>query len=108
MKAMSNTLYLVVAAVVILVTAVVVLAIFFQGVTPATGITSAKSLCMTEATMSCATYGKMPPTWNIQNRKVTENGKTVDMSCSQVMLRSGLKTDCTCDEEKKTLEGCVT
>ena len=86
MKAMSQTLYLVVAAIVILVTAVVVLAIFFNVIPLATGLTEASSICQTEATMSCATYGKMPPTWNIQNRKVVDkDGITKDMSCAQVM-----------------------
>ena len=96
MKAMSHTLYLVVAAIVILVTAVVVIAIFFQGITPAMGLTEAKSLCLTQATMSCATYCKMPPTWNIPNVKVTVGGKTETKACSAI---EGL-VSCTCTDGK--------
>ena len=84
MKAMSTTLTLVVVAIVILITAVIVLTIFWQGVTPAVGLTEAKSICQTQATVSCATFNKMPPTWNVENMKVTVDGKTSTMSCSKV------------------------
>jgi nitrate/TMAO reductase-like tetraheme cytochrome c subunit len=97
MKAMTHTLYLVVAAIVMLITAVVVLVIFQLGVQPAVGLTGASSICQTEATMSCAAYGKMPPTWNIQNRKVVDkDGVTRDMSCAQIME----DMDCSGCEEK--------
>lgn len=96
MKGMSQTLYLVVAAMVILVTAVVVIAIFFRGVGPATGIAEAKALCMTQATTACLTFDQMPPIWNVQNIKVT--GETSEQSCAQVVGVS-----CTCNENK--LEG---
>ncbi len=84
MKAMSQTLYIVVAAIVILVTAVVVLVIFQLGMQPAVGLTEAKSLCLTQATLSCKTYNKMPPTWNVPNVKVTVGGKTETKACSAI------------------------
>lgn len=104
MKAMSQTMYLVVAAIIIMVTAVVVIAIFWQGVTPAIGLTEAKSLCLTQATTSCTTMNQMPPTWNVPNVKVIEGTKTETISCLQVISKEGLST-CTCNNNK--LEGCV-
>jgi hypothetical protein len=98
MKAMSHTLYLTVAAIVILVTAVVILAIFLNVIPMATGLTEATSICQTEATMSCAAYGRMPPTWNIQNREVKEGETTSKMSCSQILERANII--CTGCEEK--------
>lgn len=93
MKAMSHTLYLVVAAIVILVTALVVLTIFWQGVTPAMGIAEAKSICQTQAVTSCTTFGQMPPTWHVENMKVLEGGKAVTTSCSNVPNIGGQTCD---------------
>jgi hypothetical protein len=92
MKAMSHTLYLVVAAVVILVTALIVIVIFQLGVQPAVGLTEAKSLCLTQATLSCKTYNQMPPNWNIPNVKVTTSSGTETKACSAIEGLSG----CTC------------
>jgi nitrate/TMAO reductase-like tetraheme cytochrome c subunit len=106
MKAMSTTLMLVVAAVVIMVTAIVVLSIFFQGMQPALGLTETKSICMTEATSACAIFGKLPATWNVENRKVTyPDGRKGTESCAQIVSKTGLA--CICNTETKTLEGCV-
>ena len=97
---MSQTLYLVVAALVILVTALVVLAIFFQGVTPAMGIAEAKSICQTQAVTACSTFGQLPPTWSVQNMRVVKDGKSEDKSCSQIMSDSGYGT-CSCSDKKE-------
>ncbi len=96
MKAMSQTLVLVVAAVVILVTALVVLVMFQQGIQPAVGLTEAKSLCQTHATTSCTAFGQMPPTWNVENMRVVRDGKPQTVSCSSI---EGL-TNCRCNENK--------
>ena len=102
MKAMTSTLTLVVAAIVILVTAVVILVIFQHGITPAVGLTEAKSLCLTEATTTCTAFGQMPSNWNIPSKKVvTANGKTETQSCSQIVV-----SGCNCIENK--LIGCGT
>ena len=100
MKAMSQTLYLVVAAMVILITAVVVLVIFFQGMAPATGFAEASALCQTKLSVSCTTFGENPPDWNVQNVKVRDSAqKLVTTSCSVLV------TECTCDKEKKVITG---
>ena len=93
MKAMTNTLYLVVAAVVILVTAVVVLTIFWQGMFPAVGLTEAKSLCLTQAQISCKTFQQMPPTWNVPNVKVRVGDTTETKACSQIKGLSSCKCE---------------
>jgi hypothetical protein len=105
MKAMSHTLYLVVAAVVILVTALVVLTIFWRGVTPAIGIAEAKSICQTQAVTACATFGQLPPTWHVQNMRVVEGEVAGDKSCSQIMIED-TGSDCDCKEDTKVLTGC--
>ena len=107
MKAMSQSLYLIVAAVVILVTAIVILAIFFNIIPLATGITEASSICQTEASVSCASFGQMPTTWNVQNRDVSVDGTVSKMSCSQIVKKKTGK-ECKCNKDKKVLEGCVT
>lgn len=81
MKAMSQTMYLVVAAIIIMVTAVVVIAIFWQGITPAIGLTEAASLCQTQATISCTSMNQMPPTWYVQNMKTTRG----TLSCADLV-----------------------
>lgn len=103
MKAMSQTLYLVVAVVVILVTAVIILAIFWQGVTPAMGIAEAKSICQTQAAVSCATFVQMPPTWSVDNMRVSGDGKAETKSCAQIMTDEGYGT-CSCNKDTRELD----
>ena len=93
MKAMSQTMYLVVAAIVIMVTALVVIVIFWQGVTPAIGLTEAKSMCQTQATISCTSMNQMPPTWNVENVKIKEGSSTYTTSCSKVPGVTGQTCD---------------
>ena len=80
MKAMSQTIYIVVAAVVIIVTGILVLAIFQGALAPAVGLTEAASLCQTQATLSCNSMNQMPPTWNTKNMKTTDGMK----SCAEL------------------------
>ncbi len=97
MKAMSNTLYLAVAAIVILVTAVVVLAIFFPAVFLASNLTQASTICQTEYTASCSAFGQEPPTWNVQNKEVRDGETTRKMSCAQVLAQEGIS--CVCENK---------
>ena len=85
---------------VILVTAIVILTMFWKGVAPATGLTDARSLCMTQLSTSCSMTGREPPTWNIQNIRVTENGRTYTTSCSVAA------PGCRCNPKTKKVEGC--
>lgn len=101
MKVMSNTLYLVVAAVVIVVTAVVVLAIFLNVIPIATGLTEAKAICQTQAVTACSTFGELPPTWNVQSMNVIgADGKVNKQSCKQIVAGP-----CECKKEEKKLIG---
>ena len=102
MKAMTNTLYLAVAAIVILVTAVVVLAIFLPAVNIASSLTQASTICQTEYTTSCATFEQEPPTWNIQNKNVKDRETTKKMSCAEIIDKT---LSCVC--ENKVLK-CTT
>ncbi|MCK4714806.1 MAG: hypothetical protein KAT35_04470, partial [Candidatus Aenigmarchaeota archaeon] len=79
---------------VILVTAVVVLAIFFPAVNLASNLTQAKVLCQTEYTTSCATFDQKPPTWNIQNKDVKQGETTRKMSCEQILHENKISCDC--------------
>jgi hypothetical protein len=95
MKAMSQTLYIVVAAMVIMVTALVVLAIFFPAMVPAASLADAKNLCLTKATSACAAFNTMPPDWNVVNVDVREGGTTTKNSCrvlTGISSCSGLNT----------------
>ena len=94
MKAMSQTLYILVAAIIILVTAVVIISVFLQGVGPAVGLTEAKSLCQTQLATSCATFGQVPATWSVQNVNIDGEEK----SCAQI-------TNCGCNPDTKTMTG---
>jgi hypothetical protein len=106
MKALSTTLVVAVAAIVIFITAVVVLAIFLNVIPIATGLTEAKAICQTEAVMTCASFGQLPPTWNVQNKKIVKDGQTRDMSCAQVMEENKL-SGCTCTGKDKKEFSCV-
>jgi disulfide bond formation protein DsbB len=83
MKAVSMTIYLIVAAVVILITALVILTIFGTGIQPIVDITTQRSICLQQGTISCQTTGELPPTWKIP-MKVNEGGKIVEKSCSEI------------------------
>ena len=103
---MSNTMYLVVAAIVIMVTAVVVIAIFLSVVPMATSLTQASSICVTSLEVSCRTFGQNPPNWNVQTIDVTVGTTTTKKSCAQIV--NDALGGCSCDPTKKVLTGgCV-
>ncbi len=76
---MNITLTVVVAAIVILITALVVITIFGSGMTQVGGIAQAKSVCESQAAASCAATNQCPLTWNTPTIRDSE-GKT--MSCA--------------------------
>jgi hypothetical protein len=82
MKAVSMTIYLIVAAVVILITALVILTIFGTGIQPIVDITQAKSICIQQGTITCKTTGKLPPTWEIPTMNTNEG----PLACSDSKL----------------------
>jgi hypothetical protein len=90
MKGMSQTLYIVVAAIVVLVAALVVITILAGGVQQVASITQAQALCQTSAAASCSTANAMPPTWNSDTVRIGDGAPT---SCSEVEGLGG----CTCD-----------
>ena len=65
MKAMSTTLVLVVGAVVILVTALVLLTIFGSGITPLGSLSNFQNQCRISGESSCETTKQLPLTWSI-------------------------------------------
>ena len=77
---MNITLTVVVAAIVILITALVVITIFGSGMTNVGTVAQAKSVCETQAKASCDSTGDCPITWNIPNIRVA--GKTDPVACS--------------------------
>ena len=93
MKAMSQTLVIVVAVVVILVTGLIVMAIFNQAASNVMPMFQAKAICQTEASGSCAGFDKLPATWNVQNKKyLDEKGEETTGSCAN--LFSGQECGC--------------
>ncbi|MBU0898660.1 MAG: hypothetical protein KKB03_04125 [Nanoarchaeota archaeon] len=82
MKGLSQTLYLVVVAVVILIVALVLLTIFGSGVGVITGLTQNTNLCITKATSSCTATGQMPVDWRSSVLKDKDNKPT---SCYNII-----------------------
>jgi len=89
MKAISTTIYIVVAAVVILVAALVVLTIFGGGIQPVVDVTQARSICIQQASATCTTLGELPPTWWQETFNIKGNPK----SCSD----NDVAGDCSCE-----------
>ena len=83
---MNTTLAVVVSAIVILITALVVITIFSGGMQQIGTISNARTLCETNYRTICMGTGQQPSTWGIGNMNV--NGAI--MSCSQVL-------NCVCD-----------
>ena len=70
MRGISETLWIIVAAIVIMVTALVVLTIFSSGISNFTTITQAQAFCETQGRSSCGVTGQLPPSWQAQTVKV--------------------------------------
>lgn len=81
MKALSTPLIIVVTIVVLLVTALVILTIFGNGIGTAAGMTSFASSCRTQAESTCKLFGTLPPNWG-GTVSVNVNGKVTPTSCS--------------------------
>ena len=67
MKALSTTILIVVTAVVILVAALVLLTIFGGGVGTVGTLTSFRTQCATQCSITCK-LGGVPPTWNVPSK----------------------------------------
>ncbi|MBU0953637.1 MAG: hypothetical protein KKA90_04455 [Nanoarchaeota archaeon] len=81
-RGISQTLWIIVAAIVIMVTALVVLTIFGAGITPVTNLTSAKSSCVAQFEISCVATGtNTPPGWTASTLKLPDGSVT---SCSKL------------------------
>ena len=74
---MNITLTVVVAAIVILITALVVITIFGSGMTNVGSIAEAEAFCKTQCEAACRTTSGIPITWSVNN--INKNG--VPTSC---------------------------
>lgn len=66
MKGLSNTLWIVITAVIIIVIALVLLTIFARGITPISSLADFRQQCEVTASLSCRTTGFLPMNWNTQ------------------------------------------
>ena len=89
LKGMTMTLTIIVAAVVILVTALVILTIFGSGIANVSSLAEAKVHCQTVGQASCSITGSVPPTWMAN----TVKQGNVMKSCSEICTAS------TCTED---------
>ncbi len=78
MKAVSQTLWIVITIVVIIVAALVVITVFSTGITQVTSLSEAESICSQWCASSCAAIGSEPINWNAKTIKVGDTMK----SCS--------------------------
>ena len=105
MKGISQTLMIIVTAIVVLVAALIVLSIFGQGIGPMLDITQARNVCIQEASATCQAVHTMPPTWDTATKTYNENGKTVTKTCKNI---PGLGScDCKLEEGTYKLVGCT-
>ncbi|MFH1444956.1 MAG: hypothetical protein ABIF08_00560 [Nanoarchaeota archaeon] len=65
-KGLSQTLYLVVVAVVLLIVALVLLTIFNIGIGPVGGLTEARNNCNLQGKSSCQATGVLPINWEFE------------------------------------------
>ena len=90
---MNITLTVVVAAIVILITALVIITIFGQSIGNVATIAEGKTYCKTVLETSCKTTNAVPPVW-----KVNVGGEVKDCSALEGM------SNCACTEYVVT--GC--
>ncbi len=93
---MNTTLAVVVSAIVILITALVVITIFSSGITQVGTLSQAKTLCSTQYITMCQSTGQKPVTWDIKNMNV--NG--VIQSCAEAA------SSCTCTATQPYVGSC--
>lgn len=85
MKGISATLIIIVTAIVVLVAALVVLTIFGGGVQPIVDMTSARNICLQQASQSCTITGNLPQSWNVP-LTVRKGNDVVHLPCSSAEL----------------------
>ena len=88
---MNITLTVVVAAIVILITALVVITIFGTSMTQVGTIAQAKAYCETTCQASCSATGAKPVTWDVPNVRIGDS--TTPVACSHSSVGA---SSCTC------------
>jgi hypothetical protein len=91
-KGMSQTLVIIVAAVVVLVTALILLTIFGTGMAPISTLSEARNSCRLQGESICKSTGQLPPTWDLQTIKV--GGEL--LSCNQICSPNKPLTESDC------------
>ncbi len=84
MKGVSQTLWIVIAVVVLLVAALVVLTIFGGGLTPVVEATQQTNICMQQLSLTCSTTGTVPPGWSSVKYTVKNGDEMSSKSCSEL------------------------
>ena len=90
-KGLSQTIYLVVVAIVILIVALVLLTIFGGGMANITSITQAENICRQKAATSCSATqmidgGQMPVDWNVPFYEGQSCKALIgDVDCGQIL-----------------------
>jgi len=91
---MNTTLAVVVSAIVILITALVVITIFSGGIGQVGTLTNAQSICDTQAASSCMSTKSMPITWKIPTVSIRNaDGSSAPKACSEVPGVKGQNCD---------------
>jgi len=89
---MNTTLAVVVSAIVILITALVVITIFGGGIGQVGSLTNAKSICETQARSSCLSTGQLPLTWDIPSVSIPATGGSSSLvACSDGSVKGSGK-----------------
>lgn len=83
MKGVSQTLWIIVGAIVVLVIGLVVITIFSTGIMNFSSITEATSYCAMQGKVSCDTTNNLPPIWTTANMRIA--GQDAQESCSSVL-----------------------
>ncbi len=81
MKGLSETMYIIIAVIVILIVALVVLTIFRVVPTGISSIAEARSNCQITAQSTCAAIGTLPATWSSADKQ-TDQGL---LSCRDLL-----------------------
>lgn len=87
MKGLSETMYIIIAVIVILIVALVVLTIFRIVPTGISSIAEARSNCQITAQSTCVATGTLPSSWNFADKQ-TDQGL---LSCRDLL------PSCSCD-----------
>jgi hypothetical protein len=101
-KGMSMTLTIIVAAVVILVTALVLLTMLGGSITPLASLTDARNTCKMAGKPLCETTGGLPPTWDIPSFSINN----VIKKCSDTDVCGPASVVCVNKEWKTTGHNC--